>query len=162
MTEALYPALVDQAMEVLRTHASNGTIPYSTVNIIQRFIDSIVEMTVQAKSEQAIPEIANKVEQLMLTRTTPSCVFVVEMTEYERGMGQRPDGYLAFLTEKDANQYVNDITKDRDVRHVPDAYVSYTLLGYKLVSAAVLRKIELSTSTPRYTYIDKLKELTNE
>lgn len=102
----------------------------------------------------ALPE---KVEQLKVPRSTavPVCAFIVEMTEYERGWGQRPDGFLVFPTQEAAKAYVDNETKDR-TGPVPDEYVRYDLIGYKPVSAAIMRKLELNGRT----YVDKLQELT--
>lgn len=52
-------------------------------------------------------------------------VYVVEMTEYERGWGNRPDGYLAFATEEDADAYLKAEYQIRWGRSVPE-YTEYT------------------------------------
>lgn len=111
---------------------------------------SSIELALAATT---LPE---KVEQLKVPRTTaPLLAFVVEMTEYERGWGQRPDGYLVFATQEIAAAHVHNETKNR-TGPVPDEYVRYDLIGYKPVSAEILRKIELNGRT----YVDRLGDLT--
>lgn len=64
--------------------------------------------------------------------------FVVEWTEMERGWGQRPEGYLLFQTEKEADAFICEETKDRNARGpVPDCYDLYEKRGLKKVSAQV-------------------------
>lgn len=83
-------------------------------------------------------------------------VYVVEMTERERGWGQRPDGFFAFPTEEKAKAYVNNQTKDR-TGPAPDEYVSYDLIGYRECSQAFLDK--LAEGRHSRVYFDRLGEL---
>lgn len=87
-------------------------------------------------------------------------VFIVEMTEYERGWGQRPDGFLAFVTEDAANLYVQEKTKGRKFGSAPDVYVAYNMIGYRVCSATILQKTLAAASSDRpFIYLDKIQEL---
>lgn len=87
-------------------------------------------------------------------------VFIVEMTEYERGWGQRPDGFLAFVTEDAAKAHVYEETADR-TGPAPDEYVSYSMIGYRACSSAFLQKtLTAATSLDRpFIYVDQVREL---
>ena len=87
-------------------------------------------------------------------------VFIVEMTEYERGWGQRPDGFLAFGTEDAAKAYVQEETKGR-TGPAPEIYVAYSMLGYRACSPAVLARVLTASedANGQCVYIDKLAEL---
>lgn len=82
--------------------------------------------------------------------------YVVEMTEYERGWGQRPDGYVAFLTEDAANEYIAEQTKDR-TGSAPDVYVNYSKVGYRETNPKILTSIKKSPS--KYMYFERMNEL---
>lgn len=82
--------------------------------------------------------------------------YVVEMTEYERGWGQRPDGYMAFLTEDAANEYITEQTKDR-TGSAPDVYVNYSKVGYRETNPKFLTSIKKSPS--KRIYFDRMNEL---
>ena len=81
-------------------------------------------------------------------------VFVVEMTEHERGWGQRPDGNLAFVDEQTAKAYVDKETKDR-TGPAPDEYISYNLLGYRACTSAFLKTVKGKGQV----YFSRLSEL---
>lgn len=84
-------------------------------------------------------------------------VHVVEMTEHERGWGQRPDGNFAFYTEKEARDYMDAETKGRSIRNVPDEYVTYQYIGLHQCSDAFYKKI--GESENRRVYFDKMRDL---
>jgi hypothetical protein len=83
-------------------------------------------------------------------------VYVVQMTEYERGWGQRPDGNLAFVNEADAREYVALQTADR-TGPVPDEYVAYNLVGYRECSKAFFE--QLRCNDRGFKYFDRIGEL---
>jgi hypothetical protein len=83
-------------------------------------------------------------------------VFVVEMTEYERGWGSRPDGNLAFVSEDAAKKYVQKQTADR-TGPAPDEYVAYDLVGYRECTPAFFQK--LKDNSRGFQYFDRLGEL---
>jgi hypothetical protein len=89
--------------------------------------------------------------------TSPIVAYLVEMTEYERGWGSRPDGYLAFPTEADARAYVTRQTAGRSIHNVPDEYVAYSMVGYRDCSQRVIDIMQHSGRG--FTYIDRLHEL---
>lgn len=51
-------------------------------------------------------------------------VFLVQVTEFERGWGSRPEGYLVFETEEDRTQFLKDMNT-RKGPIVPDYYWDY-------------------------------------
>lgn len=57
----------------------------------------------------------------------------VEVTEYERGWGQRTEETLLFLTEGEAQQYVEQYNKRSmpPVAHVPDEYTKAQRAGFR-------------------------------
>jgi hypothetical protein len=83
-------------------------------------------------------------------------VYVVKMTEYERGWGSRPDGYLAFRNEDAAVAYVDAKTKDRP-HPAPDEYVDYEMVGYLGCSPQFLGRI--TKSNLPLMYFDHLNDL---
>lgn len=58
-------------------------------------------------------------------------VFPLAITEYERGWGSRPDGYLFFLSEEDRAWFLNHDREEKDQTgdEVPDWYLSYNLVN---------------------------------
>lgn len=85
-------------------------------------------------------------------------LFVIEITEYERGWGQRPEGYLVFLNEAAADNYIADEYKSRQ-GPAPDVYWNYTKIGYKDASPAAISSVKKSDD--KRIYIDKISQLLN-
>lgn len=57
-------------------------------------------------------------------------VHVIQGTEYERGWGQRPDGYVAFTSKKDALRFIADYNERHNTaKHAPDEYTVYDYIG---------------------------------
>ncbi len=83
-------------------------------------------------------------------------VYIVQMTEHERGWGQRPDGNLAFVSEASAKEYVNEATKDRKPP-VPDEYTSYHMDGYKECSPAFFKRFAKEKKV--HLYVHRLADL---
>ena len=67
--------------------------------------------------------------------------FVVEATEFERGWGQRPDGYVCFEHEDFATTFLKEDHDKKVGTSVPDYYVNYTKVGYKECSRRNMDKI---------------------
>jgi hypothetical protein len=80
--------------------------------------------------------------------------FVVEMTEHERGWGQRPDGFLVFETEAKAKSYVQKEIANR-TKSDPDDYVVYHLRGYMEVCLEIISRI----ISREFIYVDRISEL---
>jgi hypothetical protein len=57
-----------------------------------------------------------------------STVFLVRVTEYERGWGSRPEGTLIFRSEEDRTQFLADMVKENSDPVVPDYYWAYSPL----------------------------------
>lgn len=53
-------------------------------------------------------------------------VYLVRVTEYERGWGSRPEGFLVFETIEDRAKFIQDMNAEKqDV--VPDYYWDYSI-----------------------------------
>ncbi len=81
-------------------------------------------------------------------------VFCVSMTEFD--FGQRHEGYLCFLTEKAALDFIRNETKDRR-GPAPDAYMGYQYVGSNTCLPSFIKL--LNTSKHGYFHIDELREL---
>lgn len=61
-------------------------------------------------------------------------LFVLEGTEYERGWGSRPDGYLILANEKDADAFLEAECLERlKAKTVPDDFTNWDKVGYKVI-----------------------------
>jgi hypothetical protein len=66
-----------------------------------------------------------------------NAVHVIEGTEYERGWGQRPDGYVAFNSKEAALKYIVDYDKKyNNLPSAPAEFTKYSYVGIKECSAA--------------------------
>lgn len=83
-------------------------------------------------------------------------VFVVEMTEHDRGWDSRPEGNLAFVSEDAAKKFVHAQTAHR-TGHAPDEYIAYDLTGYRECSPAFFQQVK--TDSRGFKYFDRLDEL---
>lgn len=52
-------------------------------------------------------------------------VYVLDVTEHERGWGMRPDGYVCFVDGEVAHQWRLERYKDRNTNSVPECYDTY-------------------------------------
>ena len=99
--------------------------------------DTIVE---SAKVKALHDRIAELEAQLS---SGPSTVHVIEGTEYERGWGCRPDGYVAFTNKADAELYIAEYNKKyNNLPSAPDEYTTYQYIGIKDCSPAFLRLVK--------------------
>lgn len=83
-------------------------------------------------------------------------VYVVLTIEYERGWGSKPDGYLAFLSKKSADDFIKTQTKDRN-GPAPDYYVNYEHVGEKPCSLDF--QLAVMASKYGFLYADTCEEL---
>jgi hypothetical protein len=62
-------------------------------------------------------------------------VHVIEGTEYERGWGQRPDGFVAFTSEAAARKFIVEYDRKwNSAEHAPDEFTKYEYIGLKTCS----------------------------
>lgn len=66
---------------------------------------------------------------------------VWSVTEYERGWGQRPDGYYVAREKTDGIRAIRALEGDRS-GPVPDCYESYTYIGEKEIGTCTRTKLE--------------------
>lgn len=70
---------------------------------------------------------------------TQVCGFFVQATEYERGWGSRPDGYVIFASEEQATRFISEDIAGRTKNSVPDYYVDYTKAGWNPITAEEIK-----------------------
>lgn len=107
-----------------------------------------------------IAELEKQVAEAAQKSSQPKRVdaFVLECTEYERGWGQRPDGYLIFQTAEELSQFVDDdARKKRATAETPEYYVAYQRRPSRTACANFFAALPAGR---RYRYVDKLSELT--
>jgi hypothetical protein len=65
-----------------------------------------------------------------------NAVHVIEGTEYERGWGCRPDGFVAFTSKEAALKFIVDYDRaNNNLAHAPDEYTKYEYCGIAECSA---------------------------
>ena len=86
----------------------------------------------------------------------------LEIIERERGWGPRSDGYLAFISDKDAIAFIQRQYADRS-GPAPDYYVSYEHVGWHPVSDSVADKLQAASNTElKHMYFDNIKDALND
>lgn len=85
-------------------------------------------------------------------------VVVLRGTEYERGWGSRPDGYMVFLNQADMVKFLAD-EQAKKLDYVPDEYTMYDNIGLREVSPRVFQILVDRQGSA--LYVDKLDELLN-
>lgn len=108
------------------------------------------------KNETKIAQLEAELSQLR-TNVIPS-VHIVQGTEYERGWGQRPDGYVAFTTEAAAKEFIIDYdARYNNLPTVPDEYTKYAYVGVRQCSFEFMDLLIAAKSG--YRHIHNLQEL---
>lgn len=114
---------------------------------------------VESAKVQALRDRIAELEALLKAEASPSktfVVYVIEGTEYERGWGCRPDGYVAFTSLDAAEKYIVDFNaKYNNEKSAPDEYTRYEYIGLKECSAKIYGTVKANGSY----YVNKLKEL---
>jgi len=91
-----------------------------------------------------------RIQELEASDVEPAvqrAVHVIEGTEYERGWGQRPDGYAAFLTKADAEAYIASYDKRFNSEPVvPDEYTKYSYIGILECSEAFFQAAKCASN----------------
>jgi hypothetical protein len=100
---------------------------------------------------------AGEREAITVSMTDIKVLYVVAMTEHERGWGSRHDGYLAFLSEASADKHLAEMHAARG-NVVPDEYTEYTKIGYRETCAARIKAIKADPDRD-YAYVDRVNEL---
>lgn len=91
----------------------------------------IVSAKVQALKEEIVA-LRKELQQVRQRPPEPHEMLIhyIVGTEHERGWGQRPDGYVAFLTRDDAHRWMKDYYATvNNAPSVPDVYTSYSYVG---------------------------------
>lgn len=126
---------------------------------VQALKDRIANLEAQLSRLNRIPAPADwpsADEQCRPSLPVERYVHVIEGTEYERGWGQRPDGYVAFLSEEAAKAYINEYDKDfNNLARTPDEYTKYEYVGATRCSNGFFNVV---TTKGRH-FFDKLSEM---
>jgi hypothetical protein len=78
----------------------------------------------------------------MTTLPTRHFAFIISGIEYESGWGCRPDGVVAFLDEKIAEDWIKDYDKKfNNEKVVPHEYTKYSKDGFHSVSEATMKEL---------------------
>lgn len=105
--------------------------------------DTIVESEKVQALQRRLEAAEVLIGQLQSQLAGPTSVHVIEGTEYERGWGRRPDGYVAFMSKDAAEMYIaNYIERNHPVgSSVPDEYTVYEYIGLKECSQAFAKLV---------------------
>jgi hypothetical protein len=83
-------------------------------------------------------------------------VHVIEGTEYERGWGQRPDGFVAFTSEAAARKFIVEYDRKwNSAEHAPDEFTKYEYIGVKECSIGFHKVVTAQKSK----HFDRISEL---
>lgn len=68
--------------------------------------------------------------------------YFLAVTEHDRFMGSKPDGYLVFITKEDADAYVEREYANRvGTFNAPDYYLSFADAGWHPITTLQLEQI---------------------
>jgi hypothetical protein len=70
----------------------------------------------------------------------PTSAFFMQIVEYERGWGSKPDGYVCFLTQEAAEAYRSKQYAGRS-NDVPDYYVNYNDVGWLQIQPSAAEQL---------------------
>lgn len=97
---------------------------------------------VQKLNEQIL-ELQKKIESLEQRSPRSACVHVIEGTEYERGWGPRPDGFVAFMTKDDALEFIRSYNETYNYSETaPNVFTEYKYIGIRECSEDFVCKTE--------------------
>lgn len=117
--------------------------------------DTIVESAKVQAFRDRIAALEDEVLRLKSPKV-PRAVHVIEGTEYERGWGQRPDGYFAFATEAEAKAWIENYNKTVNNKAVaPPEYTMYEYIGLKECSLDFYLKLTKKSQV----FFNRLSEL---
>ncbi len=86
--------------------------------------------------------------------TDKKFLYVLDVTEHERGWGIRPDGYMLFIDNESADAWVKDIYSKRD-NNVPDCYDTYEGGRWEPVHETLYEKVKVDG----HTWVRSLSEV---
>ena len=69
-----------------------------------------------------------------MSHTTGYFGYFLAVTEHDRFMGSKPDGYLVFRVKEDADDYVEREYANRVGTSTPDYYLSFSDAGWHPIS----------------------------
>jgi len=119
--------------------------------------DTIVESAKVTELQRKLDEALAKIRDLeSVVPTVNPTVHVIEGTEYERGWGCRPDGYVAFTSKASAEVWIAEYNeRNHTSDHAPDEYTNYTYIGIKDCSHGFLKV----TKQVGAKHFDRLSEM---
>lgn len=114
--------------------------------------DTLVE---SAKVKELRDENAELRRRLAALSPTEVIIHYIEGTEFTRGWGCRPDGYVAFLTKEDAMDWITEYNaKFNNTPTAPDEYTSYSYVGTMKAGPDTSRRFTMT----KYVHARRLKE----
>lgn len=124
-------------------------------------VDSAKVVAIKDENERLKIQVVNlfdRIKALELAASTAArlvpTVHVIEGTEYEAGWGQRPDGFIAFLSKEDAELFIKDWNKNHNsAKHAPAVYVAYRYIGIRECSENFFDKIQNSPQKAFHLYM---------
>lgn len=152
------------------TTTHDSALAAASANFLKTSLDWSPEFQVESPKvlalENQIVQLKLELASLKVTLEEPpkeKFFYLVEMTEYERGWGSRPDGFLVFTTEQKAKAYIETVLAERNNSRLipPDYYVNYEYIGPKPVCSSkyfqFLRGIEDEECL--HWYVNHVKDL---
>ena len=91
-------------------------------------------------------------------KTIPNVGAAVQITEFERGYGQRSAGYMVFFNREDAVRFAQTDT-ERHKGEAPETYWKYTYLGPCKIGIVEISVMMDSGRDPAYAFVNKIELL---
>jgi hypothetical protein len=123
---------------------------------VQALQARIVELEKRQFYNEPLP--SGQVPELPPVPQVTPTVHVIEGTEYERGWGQRPDGYAAFTSEAAARKFIVEYDRKwNSAKHAPDEFTKYEYIGIKNCSPGFY-KVVYSCDVKHFNKLSELLE----
>lgn len=104
--------------------------------------DTIVESAKVTALREELAEANRRLAALELKEVT---IHFIKGTEYECGWGSRPDGFVAFLSKQEAEEWMaNYNAKHNNKSTTPDTYTLYTYVGLLKAGPDTARRLTIS------------------
>ena len=91
-------------------------------------------------------------------KTIPNVGAAVQITEFERGYGQRSAGYMVFFNREDAERFIKEDNESR-TSEVPETYWKYKYIGACKISMVEVSVMIDSGRDPAYAFVNKIELL---
>jgi hypothetical protein len=131
---------------VSRFHSLPGTKKFELDHDLNKVMLKVEDQTFLGDTFEETLTLA---EQHFAPKAAPTKIWVQKWTEYERGWGQRPDGYTLHKEFSDIDKFLNRIRREELLTYkgeTPDEYSAPTGKPYEtlITDPEILKKIEES------------------